>query len=199
MIKGFTCSMFSVVSVFVFAFILPAEHQILLLISSTSFSKSSKIRAEPCKVLHVHWKIADPVLSEVFEHGNTSGCSISGGGGELPPTTVVQEPCTSQMVIKLSKQGLPGLREACSWLSTCTDCHSSSHIHGVSSPEHGQSAVGVSSRWVCAAYYMVYTHFHRLSVRGKRAAFLALFPGFTAVYSYKVFTLASVITKGIVQ
>lgn len=148
----------------------------------------------------MHWKKADPVLSGVFEHGNTSGCSISSeDGGELPPSTVVQEPCTSQMVIKLSKQGLPGLQEAHSWLSVWKDCHSLSHTHGVSSPEHGLSAVGVSSRWVCAASYMMYTHFHCLSVLGKRAVFLALFPAFTAIYSYKVFTLAGMITKEIEQ
>lgn len=173
---------FGVVSTFVFIF--PADLQILHLISSTSFSKCSKIRAEHCKV---HWKRADPVLSGVFGHGNTSGCSISSGGRNLPPTTVVQEPCTSQTVIKLSKQGLPGFQESCSWHSMWKDCHSSSRTHGVSSPEHGQSAVGVSSRWVCAAYYMVYTHFHCLSVLGKRAAFLALFPGFTAVYIHTRF------------
>lgn len=109
MIKEFTCSMFGVVSIFVFIF--PAELQSLHLISSTSFTKCSKIRAEPCKVLYVHWKRAGPVLSWVFEHGNASDCSISSGGGELPPTTVVQEPWTSQMVIKLSKAGLPGLQE----------------------------------------------------------------------------------------
>lgn len=137
---------FGVVSIFVFIF--PAEFQILPLISSTPFSRWSKIRAEPCKMLHVHWKRADSVLSEVFGHGNTAGCSISSGGGELPPTIVVQEPCTSQTVIKLSKQGLPVLQEAYSWCSTWKDCHSSSHSHGMCSPEHGQSAVGVSSRFV---------------------------------------------------
>lgn len=178
---------FGVVSIFVFVSIFPAELQILHLISSASFSKCSKIRAEPCKVLHVHWKRADPVLSGLFGHGNTSGCSISSGGGELPPRTVVQEPCTSQVAIKLSKQGLPGLQESCSWPSTWKDCHSSSRTHGVSSPEHGQSAGGVSSRWVCTAYYMVYTHFHCLSVLGKRAVFLALSPGFTAVYIHTRF------------
>lgn len=119
--------------------------------------------------------------------------------GELPPSTVVQEPCTSQIVTEVSKQGLPGLQEARSWCSMWKDCHSSSHTHGVSSPEHGQSAVGASSRWVCSAFYMVYTHFRCLSVLGERAVFLALFPAFTATYSYTVFTLAGTITKEIVQ
>lgn len=199
MIKEFTSPRFDVVSGFGFVFIFPAELQLLHLISSTSFSKCSKIRAVPCKMLHVHWKKAGLVLSGVFEHGDTSGCSISSERGELPPSTLVQQPCTSQMVIKLSKQGLPGLQGACSWCSMWQDYHSSSHTYGVSSPEHGQSAVGLSSRWVCAAWYMVYTHFHCLSVLGKRAVFLALFPALTAIYSYKVFTLAGIITKEIVQ
>lgn len=44
----------------------------------------SKIRAEPCKLLHVHWEIADPVFSRVSRHGNASGCSVSCGWGTLP-------------------------------------------------------------------------------------------------------------------
>ena len=93
----------------------------------------SKIRAEPCKLLHVHWEGADPAPSGVSGHGNTSGCSISHGGGASPPTAMVQEPCTSQPAVKLSKQGLLGLWEACSWLSMWKDCHPSSLTHGVRS------------------------------------------------------------------
>lgn len=51
---------------------------------------------------------------------------------------------------------------------------------------------------LCSFLHGVYSFSLSLCV-GKRAVFLALFPGFTAIYSYKVFALASVITKEIVQ
>lgn len=68
--------------------------------------------------------------------------AVSAMLGELSPTAMVQEPCTSQPAVKLSKQSLLGLLEACSWLPMWKDCHPSS-------PTHGMRSMGPTARSEC--------------------------------------------------
>lgn len=152
-------------------------------------------------MLHVHWEIGDPALSGVSGHGNTSGCSIS-HGGEAP-----REQLWCKRHALLSWQ-LNCQNKAClgsGKLVLGSPCgmtvipHPLPMARGARGPERSQSAVGVSSRWVCAACYVVCALFHSLSVLGKKAVFLAFSPGFTAIDLYRVFSLASVITKEIAQ
>lgn len=122
--------------------------------------------------------------------------------GSSPTTAVVQEPCTSQSVVKTVKTKAcfsSGKLVLGSSYGRTVIPHPLPVAWRAQGPASGQSAVGVSSRWVCAACYMVYPLFHSLSLLGKRAVFLAFSPRFTAIYLYRVFTLASVITKEIVQ
>lgn len=80
MIKELTCSRFFL---FVYSFVFSSQQKFrsLTWFLHLPFNICSKIRAEPCKLPHVHWEIADPALIGILGHGNTSGCSISCGAG----------------------------------------------------------------------------------------------------------------------
>ena len=110
--------------------------------------------------------------------------------GSSPLTAVEQEPRTSQPAVRLSKQGLPGLREACSWLATWKDCHPSCLTRGVRStgprarPECCGSQLQMSLR---SLSHRVHSFSLSLSAWKESRVFLAFLPGFTAIYSYRVF------------
>lgn len=149
--------------------------------------------------MHVHWEVAEPSACWGPWAQKQFWLQRQPWWGSSLQPAMVQELWSSQPVVKLSKQGLLELCEACTCISMWKECQSSSLTHGVKSmgPRVWSECCGSQLQVaLCSLVHGVHSFSLSLCLEIEQYSWLYL-PSFTAIY--RGFTLASVITKEMVQ